>query len=408
MKIGEFAVKNKTTIDTIRHYMDLSLITPEKKGSFYEFDDSCQNDYNTVMSLKEIGFSLAEIQTLIIFERIGRHTAYSKRETYRAFFENKMKFIEKELNRLDAMKKKLRSTLDAMPLESSHDQVKTGVPLNVLPLLYCNKCQSSYVLSEGHVENGEIISGELVCSCSDTLQIKDGILFGEGFLDPESCAAFDDSFIEDYVQTTHIDYLKNLHMSLQWARNNYDFSNSENGVILELGSGRGFFLRNMIDLFTEKSLYIAVDHNPNAQRWLKKSVSDVIGNKSVLYICCDFQHIPLKPKSIDSLVDATGSSNYAFEHSDFLLDSILPLLNKDAVLHGQYLVFKNFALNTMIPEESRKWFKKDSLNKHLNSLGFQQLREYETNPISEGGPRESFFVKGEKIYNYLYIGKFKK
>ncbi len=405
MKIGEFAIENKTTIDTIRHYMNLSLVTPDKKGSFYEFDESCQNDYNSVIALKQIGFSLAEIQTLIIFERIGRHTGYSRRETYRAFFENKMNWIDKELERLQDMKSKLQSTVDSMPDKSICNQDKAGVPLNVLPLLYCSECQSSYVLSEGHIENGGIISGELQCACSETLQIEDGILFGKGFLDPESCADFDDSFVEDYVQTTHIDYLKNLHLSLQWARNNYHFPKSENGVILELGSGRGFFLRNMIDMFPKQSIYIAVDYNPNAHKWLKKSLADVVGEKRILYLCCDFRRIPLKPKTIDTLVDATGSSNYAFDNSDFLLDSLIPLLKEDAILHGQYLVFKNFALNTMIPDTSRKWFKKNELKSHIQNLGFKQLKEHETSPISEGGPKESFFVKGEKIYNYLYIGR---
>ena len=43
MRIGEFAVKNNTTIDTVRHYMDLSLLTPEKEGSFYEFEENCHS-----------------------------------------------------------------------------------------------------------------------------------------------------------------------------------------------------------------------------------------------------------------------------------------------------------------------------------------------------------------------------
>lgn len=32
MKIGKFGEVNNLSIDTIRHYMDLSLIIPEKKG----------------------------------------------------------------------------------------------------------------------------------------------------------------------------------------------------------------------------------------------------------------------------------------------------------------------------------------------------------------------------------------
>ena len=35
MKIGKFGELNNISIDTIRHYMDLGLIIPEKKGGHY-------------------------------------------------------------------------------------------------------------------------------------------------------------------------------------------------------------------------------------------------------------------------------------------------------------------------------------------------------------------------------------
>ena len=35
MKIGKFGEVNNLSIDTIRHYMDLSLIIPEKRGHYF-------------------------------------------------------------------------------------------------------------------------------------------------------------------------------------------------------------------------------------------------------------------------------------------------------------------------------------------------------------------------------------
>ena len=35
MKIGKFGEVNNLSIDTIRHYMDLSLIIPEKGGHYF-------------------------------------------------------------------------------------------------------------------------------------------------------------------------------------------------------------------------------------------------------------------------------------------------------------------------------------------------------------------------------------
>lgn len=49
MKIGKFGEKNNLSIDAIRHYMDLGLIIPEKKGGHYFFDEYCQKDVELIV-----------------------------------------------------------------------------------------------------------------------------------------------------------------------------------------------------------------------------------------------------------------------------------------------------------------------------------------------------------------------
>ena len=61
MKIGKFGEVNNISIDTIRHYMDLSLIIPEKGGQFFLMM-YCQRDLKLILHYKDLGFSLNEIK----------------------------------------------------------------------------------------------------------------------------------------------------------------------------------------------------------------------------------------------------------------------------------------------------------------------------------------------------------
>ena len=65
MKIGKFGEVNNISIDTIRHYMDLSLIIPEKGRTLF-FDEYCQTDLELIIYYKDLGFSLNEIKELFL------------------------------------------------------------------------------------------------------------------------------------------------------------------------------------------------------------------------------------------------------------------------------------------------------------------------------------------------------
>ncbi|WP_028829885.1 MerR family transcriptional regulator, partial [Proteocatella sphenisci] len=87
MKIGQFAKLNNTSIDTIRHYMSLGLLLPEKAGNQYEFDEKCMSDYLEIQRLKQIGFTLSEIQHLMLYKKMGNMTGYRQRMSYLSYFE---------------------------------------------------------------------------------------------------------------------------------------------------------------------------------------------------------------------------------------------------------------------------------------------------------------------------------
>ncbi len=134
------------------------------------------------------------------------------------FYNNKLEWIRQERHRLDAMQKKLEEEIEAIPVLDNTQATLVGVPLEALSVLSCQQCKSPYQLLDGQIEHGEIMQGILQCSCGSTLEIREGIAYGHKALDPSMAPMCDDTFIEEYIQTTHVDYLKNLHRTLQWTK----------------------------------------------------------------------------------------------------------------------------------------------------------------------------------------------
>lgn len=61
MFISEFAHKMNTTVDTVKYYIHLGLLTPNKKRNWYQFMDKEIEDFNQILYLKKLGLSLDSI-----------------------------------------------------------------------------------------------------------------------------------------------------------------------------------------------------------------------------------------------------------------------------------------------------------------------------------------------------------
>jgi DNA-binding transcriptional MerR regulator len=64
MQIGAFVREMGTTADTVRYYMELSLLGPELEGNRYCFGERERRDFQAIVQLKQWGFAVKEIQSL--------------------------------------------------------------------------------------------------------------------------------------------------------------------------------------------------------------------------------------------------------------------------------------------------------------------------------------------------------
>lgn len=403
MKIGTFAKQNGVGIDTVRHYMDLELLIPQKAGKQYEFDLQCQKDLEDVLYLKSLGFSLLEIKNIFLVRHLGAMTSFQQMEQFRGIFRQKYEEVRAQIETLDREASRLKSELRKMESAPGSPRRSFGVDLAGLRFLCCDRCGGPLHLHGASVDDDRILSGRLTCGCGTEYTVRDGILFAGG-----GCRGEEDDQLPDvlsYMEQTDEEYLKKVDKTLVWTLHQIDFGGFAGKVLLEPGVGSGFLLRRLYGNLPESAVYFAVDRSPARLRFLRSILEKAEPQKNVVLLCCDFSRIPLKERCVDAVCDFSGSTAYAFEHPEFLLDKIDRLVKPDAELIGSYIVFRNILPNNEIPQDCRPLFRPGPVKEHIAALGFQKQAEYLSEAVDRGGIYESYFSGGERVQTYCFVGK---
>ncbi|MGE6260525.1 MerR family transcriptional regulator [Heyndrickxia sporothermodurans] len=404
MRIGKFGETNNLSTDAIRHYMDLGLIVPEKRGGHYYFEERCQNDLELILEFKGMGFSLNEIKVIFLYKNFGKFTDYEKDTYYQSLFIDKYEKIEQEIKNLVEIKDKLKMKLDDLSAKSEGQSSIMGIDLKVLDMLKCLKCSKKPILLNGMINRNQIIEGNLTCNCGEEYFIESGILnVGKPFKAPIGIPLED--YILEYIHVTDPAYLDNLHKGGEWSKRKLVQLDLSDKVLLEIGSGVGFFLRNIYQELPEDCLYIAVDRNLERHRFLKSVLERTTIKRNILFICSDFLDIPIRDGSVDIVIDQSGTSNYSFEHEEFLLYELESLFKLESYLLATFIAFKNFSTKSEIEARFRDNFIAGKIKGNINSLKYIPLYERTSDYIDKGGRYENFFVQGEEIYSYSFFGK---
>ncbi|MFA7533898.1 MAG: MerR family transcriptional regulator, partial [Tissierellaceae bacterium] len=158
MRIGEFASKHNTTIDTIRYYLELGLLISDKVGGQYRFDHNDSWDLEKIFELKLLDFSLSEIQELLCYHRLAGDRTIEYRKYYISLLMSQKEHFNNELSRFKAMKSLIDDKIMEFKSELE-DITRIGLPLSFLDILVCPKCKRSVEINNGSLEKNMIISG---------------------------------------------------------------------------------------------------------------------------------------------------------------------------------------------------------------------------------------------------------
>lgn len=123
MRIGEFAQKHSITQDTIRHYLDMGLLVAEKKGGQYKFSEADSKDVDKILELKQLDFSLIEIQKLLMFQRLSGANTDVSRNLYLSFLEEKKNEVANGLVKYNKMNTFIKDKILEIKAEQEFTQV---------------------------------------------------------------------------------------------------------------------------------------------------------------------------------------------------------------------------------------------------------------------------------------------
>ncbi|WP_231867608.1 MerR family transcriptional regulator [Bacillus badius] len=110
MRIKEFANKYQLQADTIRYYEKEGLLQPNRRENGYrEYDEKCEKQLQLLIVLKQLGFTLKEVQQLITLN--GQPVSAECNEAAVELFaqklmalEEKIQFYQLALNTLQTVK----------------------------------------------------------------------------------------------------------------------------------------------------------------------------------------------------------------------------------------------------------------------------------------------------------------
>ncbi len=409
MRIGEFSKKNEINAETIRYYMELGLIVPLKIGSYYQFGSNAQEDLERILAFKNMGFTLSEIKKIFHFHALSRMHSSEEKEYYTQFFKSNLEKIQEELRRLKNAEMLVSSTLDNIIIEDDVIQSVIGVPLRILHLLSCPKCHGDLMLKQGQVVENKIVEGDLSCSCGEVYKIKEGILVIDATHIEIEYYSESNLRVEYYTSTSE-EYIDKIYISSRWLINvmlESGFTDKSEPFILEPGIGTAYALTQCLHAIPDNSVYFAVDNNMVRLEETKKYMERSKMNFDLVLVGSDFLNIPLKKKTVDVLMDMSGSSNRAFDNDVFLLDDIEALFKEDLEIFGMYLLAEGIH-EDKIPSEFHHLFTKKVIKKKLMNLDIDVTTELETGKITTGGPYESYIDFVDSSWSYCCHGKRKK
>ncbi|MGM0641375.1 MAG: MerR family transcriptional regulator [Thermotogota bacterium] len=409
MKISDFSRKYGVPVDTIRYYIDSSLLTPQKIHNRYVFDEVTEEQMEQILELKELQFTISEISKILSIERINQIMSKRKRDYFHKFFTEKYNDLIQEKTKIEEAINIIKNKLSDLNKIELKNETKIGFPIKNINLISCPKCNSNLSLNADKIENNQIFSGELNCQCGFEVEIDDGILIFEG-ADKSSKHEDLEKEIEDfYNKDSTPRFTSAFYKGLTWIRKELLENMSEDKIILELSAATGFlpFYKRDND---KNNIYIINQQHLAFTKYLKNNLNDQTETlDNIIFTVGNMNSLPIKKNIIDYVVDIFATSNALAGKDHIPADVVKKYMSENSLFISLDVYFDEWAKSLKkFDVEERKFFTKPSKDNLYKEAGFENHKSTIIDTLVETGSHATVHLTGEKFYIYTHIKKRKK
>lgn len=399
MRIGEFVKKHNTTHDTIRHYIDMGLLTTEKLGGHYKFTNRDSKEFQDIMDLKSMGFSLLEIQELLCYKRLAGSTSIEFKNYYVNLLNLRRANVEESLKEYYNQREIINTSLKDNELEDKHI-LNLGLPLEATGLLACPNCNFDMVLTNGKVENNMIIEGNYTCNCGFNLTIEEGILIVEKDIARKYINGKPMVTKKEFLKLASPKFINFHHMGMNKILDYTLDKSKDASYLLELDTCVGFFLMEYINHIPKDLTYIMVCSDKNRILNIKKSLELKYSHRNFIFLCSSIESLPLKKESIDIIVDHGLVSRYDYKEDKDRIEKIFSPLKSRGLLIGSYNYFSD---KTHLNTDQYKIYSKEYQEERLKSIGFILENRKDIGPVVENN-NYNLEIRNKELYMNIYMG----
>ena len=436
MKIGEFSRKFNVSVSTVRHYINLGLLIPEKNGFQYRFTDTDCRDMDIISSMKSAGFKLDELNKYLSLYRFYNKDDYILYEKLLDFLSLKKQSLLEERDRIGTFIMLLNKCIKDVENERDSasrrlmDKEKEassgmlpGVPLDVIDLLTCPDCGRKLNVSGADIFDNSIITGGLNCSCGYRASIENGVILTSEADDLDNNLQFLDRYFgeenlirnEDGIvlmgMSEHSNaYLTNFYKGGKWIQKELEALDTKGKTMLFPDIACQYLYSYLENDDAYDNIFIVTALAERTIHAMRQHIANARPDFKVAYVINQDGRLPLRKNSIDIVVDYMGSSNLGFFMDRHYFDMIGQSLARDAVILGmaEYYRRDSLSLETvhrLYSHAASDVFTLGFINGALARGGFS-IEKFEK--VDEGYEPGRFFEyhhPGDVRTNIVYLAK---